>query len=125
MRVLNLYHLPREQPVPPPGTVYIGRASPGRGLPQSPFANPFYLRPGSGDEVRAEVIDRYRKWLWGEIRAGRISVQALLDLRGKDLLCYCAPKACHGDVVAKAVQWAAQRAGLEPMPVIEQEQDQD
>ena len=58
---------------------------------------------------RAEVIAKYRVWLWREIRAGRIGPDALAALHGKRLACWCAPKPCHGDVLAAAARWAAEQ----------------
>ena len=58
--------------------VYIGRPS--------KWGNPFAIgRDGS----RADVIAKYRAW-----------IVALEELRGRDLVCWCAPLACHGDVLA-------------------------
>ena len=116
MAVLNIYHLPREQPLPS-DAIYIGRERRSMGLAGSRFANPFSLPPKASPEMRADVIERYRKWLWGEIRTGRITVNDLLALRGKDLLCWCAPRPCHGEVVERAVQWAAQRVAPAPAAV--------
>lgn len=68
----------------PPGAVYIGR--PGK------WGNPFVIgRDGSRDEV----IAKYRAWLLGNERL----MAALPELRGKDLVCWCAPAPCHGDVL--------------------------
>ena len=67
------------------------------------WGNPFVIgRHGS----RAEVIERYRIWLWGKIEKGEIALADLAALNGKTLLCHCAPKPCHGDVLAKAAAWA-------------------
>lgn len=69
----------------PPGAVYIGR--PGK------WGNPFTIgRDGS----REEVIARYADWLDGMIHNGRLNPE---ELQGKDLVCWCAPLACHGDVL--------------------------
>lgn len=69
---------------PAPGRVYIGR--PGK------WGNPFVIgRDGS----RAEVIAKYRAWLASQPEL----LDALDELRGKDLVCWCAPQACHGDVL--------------------------
>lgn len=65
--------------------VYIGRPS--------KWGNPFYL---GEDGTREEVIDKYRAWIATQpdlIRA------AQAELRGKILGCWCAPRACHGDVL--------------------------
>lgn len=104
MAVLNFYHLGK---VIPEGAVYIGRSMPHLGLQTSKFANPYKLNE---NETRGATIERYRHWLWEQIRTGKITVQDLLDLEGKDLVCFCKqPKkevACHGDVVEAAVKWA-------------------
>jgi len=105
--VLNFYHLGN---VIPPGAEYIGRAMPHLGLRASKFANPFKLNEG---ETRGATIERYRVYLWQKIKKGEITIQDLLALEGKDLVCFCKHKtkevACHGDVVKAAVEWAVKR----------------
>lgn len=66
--------------------VYIGRPT--------KWGNPFTLTAG-GDRVA--VIARYEAWLRTQPRL----MAALGELRGKVLGCWCAPKACHGDVLAR------------------------
>lgn len=78
--------------------VYIGRPS--------SWGNPLPLRH---ERERSAIIEKYRQWLWGEIKAGRVTVADLLELDGKTLGCWCKPKACHGDVIAAAVAWATQQ----------------
>ena len=74
--------------------VYVGRAAPRRGLKASRFANPFVI---GRDGDRGEVIERYRAWL-----AERPDLLAeVRGLRGLRLACWCAPKACHADVLAE------------------------
>jgi hypothetical protein len=64
--------------------VYIGRPS--------KWGNPFVIgRDGS----RADVIAKYRAW----IVAQPALMNALDELGGRDLICWCAPLACHGDVL--------------------------
>jgi len=69
-----------------PNGVYIGRGS--------KWGNPF---PIGKDGSRAEVITKYIAYL--------LRHQALLDalpeLKDKMLVCFCAPLACHGDVLAR------------------------
>lgn len=72
-----------------PHDVYIGRPS--------KWGNPF--RIGS-DGNRAEVIEKYREWL---LDNPDVIESAKVSLKGKRLGCYCAPKACHGDVLAELV----------------------
>lgn len=104
MAVLNFYHLGKAIP---DNAVYIGRASAAHHLPGSPFANPF---PVNAQRTREESIALFRDHLWKSLREGRITETQLLALEGKDLVCYCAPKPCHGHVVAKAVEWAVRRS---------------
>lgn len=58
------------------------------------------------DEERIRVIECYRKQLYKNIKSGVITKEMILTLDGKRLACYCAPKACHGDVLVKAIEWA-------------------
>ncbi len=70
------------------------------------WGNPYVIgRDGS----RAEVIEKYRERLWREIRAGRMPLEDLASLEGKPLACHCSPKPCHGNVLAAAARWAAER----------------
>jgi hypothetical protein len=66
--------------------VYIGRPS--------KWGNPFVL---GKDGSRAEVITKYRAYLL----ANRKLMADIGELRGKILGCWCAPQACHGDVLAE------------------------
>jgi hypothetical protein len=66
--------------------VYIGRPS--------KWGNPFVIgRDGS----REEVIAKYDAWLLEQPEL----VTALPQLAGKTLGCWCAPQACHGDVLVR------------------------
>ena len=78
-RVLNKRHgnIPR-------GSVYIGRPS--------KWGNPFEIGK-HGD--RQAVIAQYRAWVCDQPEL----LAALPELRGRDLVCWCAPLACHGDVL--------------------------
>lgn len=68
------------------GFVYIGRPS--------IWGNPFVI---GRDGTRAEVIEKYRTYVLGE----PVLMHTLHKLRGKRLGCWCAPQACHGDVLAE------------------------
>ena len=88
--------------------VYIGRRM--KDIPGSPLRNDFRIGP---DGSRDEVVTRYRAWLRREIKRGK--GPALDELRrlvgiaqaGQDLrlVCWCAPSACHGDVLKAAIIW--------------------
>lgn len=64
-----------------------------------PWGNPYRLAPGAGEAERAQAIDAYARHL---DRSPELLAR-LPELRGKALGCYCAPLACHGDVVAARV----------------------
>jgi hypothetical protein len=68
----------------PHGAVYIGRPS--------KWGNPFVI---GRDGTRDEVIAKYQAYVLGKPAL----LAALPELRGKDLVCWCAPCACHGDVL--------------------------
>lgn len=78
-RVLN-----RNRHAIPPEAVYVGRPS--------RWGNPFTFRPGVS---RASVIERFRAYLLDN----PVLMADLDELRGKDLVCWCAPKQCHADVL--------------------------
>ena len=100
MKVLNFYHLGK---VIPETAKYIGRPMPHMGLSGSKFANPFKVTEQEPNEI---VVAKYKKWLWEQIRSGNITLEDLLTLEGYDLVCFCKPKPCHGDVLIAAVKWA-------------------
>jgi Domain of unknown function (DUF4326)/YspA, cpYpsA-related SLOG family len=68
-----------------PHDVYIGR--PG------PWGNPYVI---GEDGTREQVIAKYEEHL---LRSPELKGR-LPELRGKTLGCWCAPQACHGDVLA-------------------------
>lgn len=93
--VVNKYNVNMDDP----DIVYIGRGS--------VWGNPFPMKDKSEQE-RYRVIKAYRQWLWFQQMQGQITKEMILDLEGKRLACYCAPKSCHGDVLIKAIEWAKQ-----------------
>jgi hypothetical protein len=70
----------------PQGEIYIGRPS--------IWGNPFVI---GKDGQRDDVIAKYETWLLGN---GQF-VDQLAALAGKDLVCWCAPARCHGDVLVR------------------------
>jgi hypothetical protein len=75
----------------------------------SVLGNPF---PMKSEADREKVIAQYRVWLWREYNKPESKVrEALREIsalhEGGDVLlgCWCAPKACHGDIVKKALEW--------------------
>jgi hypothetical protein len=92
------------------GGVYVGRPT--------PLGNPFRLER---EDQREEVVARYALWLEGELRQGNREVaRALEELYRKlkrqgalTLLCFCAPRRCHGEVIAEHLKRRAEAEGLQ------------
>lgn len=80
-RVLNRHHDPI-----PADAVHIGRSGKWR--------NPFRI---GADGDRAAVIARHERWLADQ----HALLRALDELRGRDLICFCAPAPCHGDLLLR------------------------
>lgn len=69
----------------PVDAVYVGRPT--------KWGNPFVIGP---DGDRITVIEKYNIWLHSQLHQGRLDLE---ELRGKDLICWCAPLACHADIL--------------------------
>ncbi len=67
--------------------VYIGRPS--------KWGNPFRI---GLDGSRRQVVEKYRSWL---LARPNLVETARSELAGKVLGCWCAPQACHGDVLVE------------------------
>lgn len=65
--------------------IYIGRPS--------KWGNPFII---GKDGDRTTVIRKYQQW----ISTQPSLLASIHELQGKRLGCYCAPLACHGDILA-------------------------
>lgn len=88
MKVYNKHHKNA-----PGDAVYIGRPS--------KWGNPFtHLKTKTSAEVlvatREEAVSRYKEWLLGQ---PELVAAAKRELKGRDLVCWCCPAACHGDVL--------------------------
>lgn len=91
----------------------VGRKSSGAGAgctPAHALGNPFGVKP-NGPYTRDESISRYAAWLEQKIAERDKGVCAALNeiwraaQQGEvELECFCAPKACHGDIVKRTVQ---------------------
>lgn len=90
--LLNMIHLMRVGVTMrnlPDNAVYIGRPS--------KWGNPFII---GQDGTREEVVEKYREWI-----EEQPDLQLALDeLEGKDLVCWCAPSPCHGDVLLEQLK---------------------
>ena len=67
--------------------VYVGRPS--------PWGNPFVI---GRDGNRVEVIAQFRAYAERMLQA---EPEWLKPLVGHDLVCWCAPKICHADVLVQ------------------------
>lgn len=79
-KVLNKHH----HPEPVYTAVYIGRPS--------KWGNPYVIGP---DGTREDVMRKYREF----IPLQTDLLKDLHELKGRDLMCWCAPAECHGDVL--------------------------
>jgi len=82
-----------------PVGVYVGRPS--------ALGNPCLV---GRDGTHEDVIARYRRWLRAQWRRGGAVRQELERLAAQyrrdgqlTLLCWCAPRPCHADVIREAV----------------------
>jgi hypothetical protein len=80
---------------PTDNDVYIGRGS--------KWGNPYKIQ---GDETRGVVISRYTILMHERLTGDNSDKwkEDLAKLRGKTLVCYCAPLACHGDVLVTLLE---------------------
>lgn len=72
----------------PKNSVYIGRGS--------KYGNPFRIGVHGS---REEVIQQYKFYLLDRLEDGTITIEELIALYEHDLVCYCYPLPCHGDVI--------------------------
>ena len=86
--------------------IYVGRKMPG--IPGSVLGNPFRI---GRDGTREEVVEKYRRWLWEQIKLGNdvyVELKRIADLarRGDvSLVCWCAPNLCHATVIERSVEY--------------------
>lgn len=83
--------------------IYIGRGS--------IYGNPFFI---GRDGTRSEVIDKYGDRVAKAFNDQSALSHAIYDLENRvangedlELVCFCAPKACHGDVIKSAIEHIA------------------
>lgn len=74
--------------------VYIGRTKDGLG----PWGNPFIIGP---DGTRTEVWNKYLEYAIEKMETDPEFARRVKGLKGKVLVCWCAPESCHGDILAR------------------------
>lgn len=74
----------------------------------SVLGNPFHI---GRDGTREQVIELYRQHLWGKLHYNETdyvnAVETIIATAQKHpvaLVCFCKPKACHGDVIKNIVE---------------------
>lgn len=77
----------------PKGAVYVGRPT--------KWGNPF-PRVFRGDPTGAESVAAFERWLFGTDAGISLLRRARIELRGRDLMCWCKEgEACHADVLLR------------------------
>lgn len=69
--------------------VYIGRTS--------IYGNPFVM---NHESERNYVCYKFEKWIYSPDQSDLLDT-IKKNLKGKNLVCHCAPKKCHGDTILK------------------------
>lgn len=88
-KVYNKYH--RDSPA---NAVYVGRPS--------KWGNPHtigHCKLCNDFHVRGAAVIAYLQDIQGDYIAGVTQADIKKELKGKDLICFCAPKPCHADVL--------------------------
>ena len=108
MRVVNVRGLTPNSP----GVVYCGRAC--AGWQQSPLHNP--VRKGASCPVCGRIhrepgdtLTCFRRYLWGQIKRGRLVKEILALPENAKLGCWCSPDPCHCEVILRARRWLERR----------------
>jgi len=88
---------------------YVGRPT--------PLGNPFRLER---EDQRDQVVNQYAAWLRDQLRRGNPEVIRALEelyraLRNRGtitLICFCAPRRCHGEIIAEHLRKKAEAEGF-------------
>jgi hypothetical protein len=72
------------------GDIYIGRPS--------LLGNPFRI---TKQTPRESAISKFREYAAEKVRIDPEFKEAVKNLAGRRLFCYCAPAPCHGDVLIR------------------------
>ncbi len=91
--------------------LYVGRQNAALELERSPLANPFSNKESAAASLSADPIADYKRWLWRQMNRKETAVIQALESIGPDtaLVCWCAPKSCHAEVIIAAAEWWQQR----------------
>lgn len=76
----------KRDPNCPKDAVYVGRPT--------RWGNPFTV----AQLGRVEALNQYNMWIR---TTDKLKLEDFKELKGKDLACWCAPKACHADIILR------------------------
>ena len=93
--LVNLSRVDVEKWIKKQENVYIGRRT--GLLSASKWANPFAI---SSVNSRERVLELYEQY----IRHNPVLLKDIHELKGKNLGCWCCPKACHGSILLQLVK---------------------
>ncbi len=79
-----------------PFDVYIGRPS--------KWGNPYSHAEGTLAEFKVATREDAVLMYEAHLRSDPELLRDLVELRGKVLGCWCAPKSCHGDIIIKLIK---------------------
>ena len=89
----------RTDPIPP-NAVYVGRPS--------KWGNPMTVRElkrlfpnDTKEELNQKAVDWYRGYIFTPFGRPKELMSEMAELRGKDLVCWCAPLPCHADILLR------------------------
>lgn len=87
--------------------LYVGRQNRAYGFAHSPLANPFVSDPSFLGIVTDDPLGAYRQHLWEKIQDNAPEVMGELAkiTPHTGIVCWCAPRPCHADIVARAAAW--------------------
>lgn len=99
MQITVLNKRALSDPLPGVTRIYVGRPS--------PLGNPYAI---GRDGDRDTVVAKYRRWLHANLSTPevRLALHDLLDSARQgslELVCWCAPQACHANVIASCLKW--------------------
>lgn len=102
INVLNKYKLNGNEE----NIIYIGRPS----VLGNPFSHLKGTKAQCKVQSRDEAVDKYEDWLRSKLNNDKNLTKEMLKLYkiakcgDLNLVCWCSPKRCHGDVIKKIIE---------------------
>lgn len=76
------------------------------------LGNPYVTEEHGGEYTREESIEKYAYDFQRRIETDSEFREAVKELRGKKLGCYCKPQPCHGDVIVEYLKTLKTTTGV-------------